>query len=94
MVNFGGQVAFMTVIIGGILYQFVGKELYYGTLGHGRKVQSIKDYPQFDCAKIDVPGLEACEDMWLHEGTGYLYMACSTLESRQNWLPRSVRSII
>ena len=88
MVNFGGQVAFMTIIIGAILYQFLGKELYFNVLGNGRKVQSIKDYPHLACEKINVPGLEACEDMYLHEETGFLYMACSTMESRLNWVPR------
>lgn len=88
MVNFGGQVAFMTIIIVGVLYQFIGKHLYFDVLGNGRKVQSIRDYPDFACSNIDVPGLEACEDMWLHEATGFLYMACSTLESRLNWVPR------
>ena len=88
MVNFGGQVAIMTVVIIGIFYQFFGKELYFDVLGHGREVKSIKDYPNFNCEKIDVPGLEACEDMWLHEETGLLYMACSSMESRLNWVPR------
>lgn len=80
-------IAVISVAALAILYQFVFKDLIFGTLGYGRTVQSIKDYPSYNCQRIEVPGLEACEDMWLHEDTGYLYMACSETKSRQSWCP-------
>ncbi len=84
------RAAIVGVVFISILYQFVFKQLIFGTLGYGRKIQSIKDFPNVHCEKIDELGLEGCEDMWLHEKTGYLYMACSDSRSRTQWLPAFV----
>jgi len=37
------------------------------------------------CSKVE--GVEACEKLVLHPPSGLVYMACSTLPSRMNWLP-------
>ncbi|KAK4698276.1 arylesterase / paraoxonase, partial [Phenoliferia sp. Uapishka_3] len=34
-----------------------------------------------------IPGLEACEDAWIHEASGLAYLPCSNRESRLNWVP-------
>ncbi|CAD6884035.1 unnamed protein product [Tilletia laevis] len=33
------------------------------------------------------PDIGACEDGWLHEDSGLLYLACSSLDGRRNWTP-------
>ncbi|CZS93626.1 related to serum paraoxonase/arylesterase [Rhynchosporium agropyri] len=75
------------VVFIAILYQFVLKSLIFGALGYGRKLQFLRDFPNIQCEKIDNLGLEGCEDMWLHDKTGFLYMACSSSQSRVDWLP-------
>ncbi|TVY76064.1 Serum paraoxonase/arylesterase [Lachnellula suecica] len=87
MANLLSKAAIAGVVFVGVFYQFIFKDLYYGVLGHGRKVNSIKDYNHVSCQKVDELGLEGCEDMWLHEKTGYLYLACSDSRSRVQWLP-------
>ncbi|KAH8679569.1 putative serum paraoxonase/arylesterase 2 [Tricladium varicosporioides] len=87
MVNLVSKAAIVSAVVVGVLYQFVFKTLLFDVLGYGRKVWSIKDFNNVKCEKIDELGLEGCEDMWLHEKTGYLYMACSDTRSRQQWLP-------
>lgn len=86
------RAAIIGVVFIAVLYQFIFKQIIFGTLGYGRKVQSIKDFPNVNCEKIDELGLEGCEDMWLHEKTGYLYMACSDSQSRTQWFPAFVSS--
>lgn len=90
MVNLLSRAAIAGGVFIAVLYQFVFKSIIFGALGYGRSVQSITDFPQFQCTKVDDLGLEGCEDMWLHEKTGYLYMACSTSQSRVQWLPALV----
>jgi arylesterase / paraoxonase len=90
MVNLVSKIAISGVVFVAVVYQFIFKTLIFDTLGHGRKLKSIKDFNHVRCEKINVAGLEACEDMWLHEPTGFLYMACSTSESRTKWLPALV----
>lgn len=92
MVNLISKVAIVGVIFIGVLYQYVFKTLLFDIIGYGRQVQSIKEFPQISCKRIDELGLEGCEDMWLHEPTGYLYMACSDTRSRMQWLPACVFS--
>ncbi|KAK6584281.1 hypothetical protein PZA11_002505 [Diplocarpon coronariae] len=79
--------AIISVVLIAILYQFVFKRLISVSLGYGRAIQSIHDFPDLQCDKIDELGLEGCEDMWLHDKTGYLYMACSDSHSRTQWFP-------
>lgn len=80
----------MGVVLVSVLYQFLFKSLIFDVLGHGRIITSIKDLKNVQCEKVDELGLEGCEDMWLHDKTGFLYMACSDTASRIQWLPASV----
>lgn len=90
MVNLISKVAIIGVVVIAALYQFLFKTLLFDIIGYGREVQSIKEFPHISCKKVDELGLEGCEDMWLHEPTGYLYMACSDTRSRTQWLPACV----
>jgi hypothetical protein len=90
MVNLISKAAIVGVIVIGVLYQYVFKTLLFDIIGYRRHVQSIKEFPYISCKRIDELGLEGCEDMWLHEPTGYLYMACSDSRSRMQWLPACV----
>jgi arylesterase / paraoxonase len=90
MVSLASKLAIVGVVFIAILYQFIFKTLVFDVFGLGRKVDSIKDYSHVRCEKTDKLGLEGCEDMWLHEKTGYLYMACSNTNSRQEWIPALV----
>ncbi|TVY89001.1 Serum paraoxonase/arylesterase, partial [Lachnellula willkommii] len=87
MVSLASKASIVGVALVGILYQFIFKTIVFDILGVARKVDSIKAYSHVRCEKIDKLGLEGCEDMWMHEKTGYLYMACSDTKSRQEWLP-------
>jgi hypothetical protein len=86
MANMIFGVAVIWVAFLAVVYQFVVKDLYYGTLGYSRSFRPLSSF-NVQCKKIDQLGLEACEDMWLHEKTGYLYMACGDSESKTKWLP-------
>lgn len=92
MVNLFSKIAITGVVLGAILYQFLFKFLIFDVLGHGRHISSIKDFNHIRCEKVDELGLAGCEDMWLHDKTGYLYMACSDSASRVAWLPAFVLS--
>ena len=87
MVSFVSKFAIFGVVIIGVLYQFLIKGLVFETLGHGREVVSLNHFDDVRCRKITEPGLEACEHMWLHEPTGYLYMACSNSNDAMSWVP-------
>ncbi|KAJ1979629.1 hypothetical protein H4R33_005675 [Dimargaris cristalligena] len=39
------------------------------------------------CRKLEVPGLEGCEDISIHHPSGLAFMACSPIETRMKWLP-------
>ena len=93
MVNLFSKLAIGTVVSLAILYQFVIKSIVFDVLGYGREVASITSFSHLQCEKVDELGLEACEDMWLHEKTGHLYMACSDTRSRLEWLPAFVSSL-
>jgi hypothetical protein len=92
MVNLVSRVAIIGAVFIAVAYQFIFKTIIFHTLGYGRKVSSIKDFPDVRCEKITELGLEGCEDMWLHEPTGALYMACSDSQSRTQWLPAFANS--
>lgn len=87
MVNFVSRIAVVGAVFIALAYQFLFKSIIFDTLGYGRKVLSIKEFEGVRCEKVTELGLEGCEDMWLHESTGYLYMACSDSQSRTQWLP-------
>lgn len=73
----------------GILYQLLFKRLIFDVAGFGRVISTIDAYDA-TCERIDNLGIEGCEDMWLHHASGYLYMACSDVQSRLQWLPACV----
>jgi arylesterase / paraoxonase len=72
-----------------LLYQAVLKNLLFTLLGVGRTVHPLESFG-VRCEKIKEPGLEACEDMWLHEPSGLLYLACSNSLSKMQWNPSYV----
>ncbi|KAF7874879.1 hypothetical protein EAF04_002053 [Stromatinia cepivora] len=78
-------VAFMA-----ILYQFLFKRIIFDVAGYGRSISTIDAF-NATCERIDNLSIEACEDMWLHHASGYLYMACSDVQSRLQWLPSTGR---
>lgn len=67
-------------------YQFLIKDLFTVTLGLGRVVQSIDEFP-YSCRRIEHSQLEACEDLWLDEEERILYAACAGTKSRMAWSP-------
>ncbi|KAJ8064737.1 hypothetical protein OCU04_007055 [Sclerotinia nivalis] len=73
-----------------ILYQFLFKRIIFDVFGYGRSISTIDAF-NATCERIDNLGIEACEDMWLHHATGYLYMACSDVQNRLHWLPAADR---
>lgn len=75
------------VAVGAILYQFLLRDLLAVSLGIGREVQPLSDFP-YQCRRLTGPGLEACEDMWLSESRRILYLACSSSLSRKEWMPK------
>lgn len=75
------------VVIAAVFYQYIISDLLIGALGYGRSPKSISTYTDYNCERIEEPGLEACEDMWLHEETGHLYLACSETKTRLSWMP-------
>jgi arylesterase / paraoxonase len=90
MVNLISRLAVVGAVFIAILYQFLFKSIIFDCLGYGRKVLSIKDFKDVRCEKVTELGLEGCEDMWLHDPTGFLFMACSDSQSRTKWLPAFV----
>lgn len=89
MVNLASKLVIVSVVFLAISYQFLFKSVIFGILGYGRVISTISAF-NVQCKKIDQLGLEACEDMWLHEPTGYLYMACTDSQSKTQWLPAFV----
>ena len=90
MVYFVSKVAAIGAVFIAVLYQFVFRSIIFDTLGYGRQVLTIKDFQDVRCERVTELGLEGCEDMWLHQPTGLLYMACSDSQSRTQWLPAFV----
>lgn len=76
------------VLLGTLLYQFVLRELLFATLGVGRLVLPVSEFP-YKCHRImGDSNLQACEDMWLDPQSRTLYLACSDAHSRTAWLPK------
>ena len=85
MANLFSKISVVTAVVVAIFYQVVLKGLIWKTFGFGRHVDNISAF-NVQCQKIhDIT--QACEDLWLHEPTGYLYMACSDSIGRTQWLP-------
>lgn len=67
------------------LYQFFLKDLMAVTLGLGRHVQAIEEFPGFECRRLVHERLEACEDLWLDDERRVLYAACAGTRGRLEW---------
>ncbi|KAG9241388.1 hypothetical protein BJ878DRAFT_520957 [Calycina marina] len=87
MASLLSRAAIAGAVVIGVLYQFLFKSLIFDTLGYGRTLRSLGDFPNVQCQKVVEPGLEACEDMWLHDVTGILYMACASTARSSFWVP-------
>jgi hypothetical protein len=70
----------------GVMYQFVIKDFLTITVGLGRVIQTIDEFP-FECRQVRHPKLEACEDLWIDDEKRVLYAACYGVESRMHWNP-------
>lgn len=67
-----------------LAYSFLsgpGSKLH-DVFGVGRELSYTSHGP---CTKI--PELAACEDMWQHQESGLIYLACSDIDGRMAWTP-------
>ncbi|KAJ5969480.1 hypothetical protein N7501_005728 [Penicillium viridicatum] len=76
----------LIVLALGILYRAYVHNIIFLTIGIGREIQPIDDFP-WTCTRLQHPLLEGCEDMWLDDQERKLYAACNTADSRQGWSP-------
>jgi arylesterase/paraoxonase len=75
------------VLLGAFLYQTFLKPLTFEAFGVSRVIQPLSDFP-YACRRIqNDPSLQACEDMWFHEPSRQLFLACSDSMSRREWMP-------
>lgn len=74
------------IVLFAILYQGYVKDVLSVSLGLGRDVKPIGEFP-YNCRQLRHHHLEACEDMWLDEQARTLYAACGNSASRVNWTP-------
>ncbi|KAL6708082.1 hypothetical protein ACN47E_003516 [Coniothyrium glycines] len=87
MPSIGTSVYYALVVAwGASFYQFYLKEVFATTLGIGRVIQSIDEFP-YTCRRVEDPRLEACEDLWLDNQGRTLYAACAGTEGRLAWSP-------
>ena len=69
------------------LYQWYLKDFLFVTIGVGRVIQPIEDFP-YTCRRITNTHLESCEDMWLDDEAQVLYAACAGATARgRYWNP-------
>ncbi|KAJ5401833.1 uncharacterized protein N7487_007729 [Penicillium crustosum] len=76
----------LIVLVIGILYKAYVHNIIFLTIGIGREIQPIDNFP-WTCTRLQHPLLEGCEDMWLDGQGRKLYAACNTVDSRQGWSP-------
>ncbi|EHY53738.1 hypothetical protein ABEF92_006292 [Exophiala dermatitidis] len=70
-----------------LLYQFALKDYLFATVGLGRTIQHVSEFP-YECHRIHGdPNIQACEDMWLDEESRTLFLACSDPMARKEWMP-------
>ena len=81
-------VTFTAVLAGtiAISYPFFLKDLLFESLGYGRVVQGLSDFP-YTCKRIRHPRLEGCEDMYLDQEHRLLYAGCAPVSGRMAWTP-------
>lgn len=68
------------------LYQAILRDLIFITLGVGKTIELVSEFP-YTCHRIEDPHLSACEDMFLSDATRQLFLACSDPLARQQWMP-------
>lgn len=71
-----------------IFYEFFLKDILFISIGIGRVLQPIEDFP-YSCRKIygSENILQSCEDLWIDDEGRKLYGACTDLKSRHEWSP-------
>ncbi|KAF2676882.1 calcium-dependent phosphotriesterase [Lentithecium fluviatile CBS 122367] len=72
------------VALNAAVYQLWLKEILEVTVGVGRIIQNIEEFP-YDCQRLEHHRLEACEDLWLDDEARVLYAACAGSQSRVAW---------
>ncbi|KAF2639464.1 calcium-dependent phosphotriesterase [Massarina eburnea CBS 473.64] len=68
------------------VYQLWLKEVLTVTVGVGRVIQNIDEFP-YQCRRLEHKRLEACEDLWLDNEARVLYAACAGTMHRRHWSP-------
>ena len=79
----------IVVLLAGVIYQFLLRDLLVTGLGIGRVMQPLSDFP-YACRRVYHPQLQGCEDMWLDDEKRVLYAACSSTADRMKWIPAFV----
>ncbi|KAG0146827.1 hypothetical protein CROQUDRAFT_700722 [Cronartium quercuum f. sp. fusiforme G11] len=80
MVQTGSIVLACTAILSGLFRAFVKPRI--DETGYFRKVHNFNNE---HCKPIE--GLEACEDIYIHQPSGLAYLACSRVADRVHWIP-------
>jgi hypothetical protein len=80
----GWQKIGLAVVLCAFFYQWYLKDLLFVTMGIGRTLQSIDDFP-YTCRRLRHERLEGCEDLWLDDEGRVLYAACSGSVARSQW---------
>ncbi|KAF1850774.1 calcium-dependent phosphotriesterase [Cucurbitaria berberidis CBS 394.84] len=83
-----GTTLYLALVVawGASFYQWYVNDFFAVTLGIGRVIQTIDEFP-YTCRRIEHPRLEACEDIWLDNEAKTLYAACAGTEGRLQWSP-------
>lgn len=80
----------LAVVLASLYQSNVHSVLYTGTrllFGVGHTLEPLSAFP-YKCRRIEDERLQACEDMWLSEGTRQLFLACSEPNGRRQWSPK------
>ncbi|KAH8803297.1 hypothetical protein F5884DRAFT_805042 [Xylogone sp. PMI_703] len=80
------RVVVVLVAFGAVIYQLYLKRFLFTTMGVGRAMEPLSSF-NYTCERISDVGLEACEDMWIHQPTGLLFLSCGDSQARTNWFP-------
>ncbi|KAE8211083.1 hypothetical protein CF327_g5127 [Tilletia walkeri] len=76
----------VVLLVLAVLYQTHFSTSIWAFAGLGRSLDlNLTSRAASQCQSY--PELGACEDGWIHEDSGLLYLACSSIEGRRNWLP-------
>lgn len=73
----------------GVAYQVILRDIIFVVIGVDRTHQRIEEFP-YRCRRLIHPLLESCEDLVLDAEGRKIYAACSTIDSRMGWAPKSV----